>query len=150
MKFLVDENEHAGICAPLTMLHPAHTFEHVSAVGLAGLLDVELFAAMHARGYNALLTQDRAQIMDNLEELDALLEHGIHWIGRKQSHQPGIRSLAIATSTYVSATPDVLELVQSTESPLQVRLSNVQIGIGPRVKSSPLISFRDRLVKKAA
>ncbi|MCV7458353.1 hypothetical protein M3C56_005600, partial [Micrococcus luteus] len=41
-------------------------------------------------------------------------------------------------------------LVQSTESPLQVRLSNVQIGIGPRVKSSPLISFRDRLVKKAA
>lgn len=150
MKFLVDENESANVCGPLAQLHPAHSFDHAVGVGLQGREDLDLFAAMAARGYAALITQDRAQITQNQDELETLLELGIHWIGRKQSKEGGARRLAIASATLIGAMPDVIEQITAASAPLHLFLPNVQVGMGHRVKASTIESHREHLLRVAA
>lgn len=150
MKFLIDENEMLGILQPLQAIYPAHTFEHVVNTPLASLQDVPLFHAMAEAGYAALITQDRAQIEDNLDEVEALLELGIHWIGRKQLHVPGRRGIALAIASHVAAMPQLLDQMSAATEPMMLRVLNVPKGEDQRCRAEPLSACHARIVQRQA
>lgn len=148
MKFLIDENELVGIHQPLQAIYPGHTIDHIVNTPMAGLKDLPLFEAMTEAGYTALITQDRAQIQDNLDEVQALLDHGLHWIGRKQNKVPGRRGMALAAASHVAAMPHLLDLMESATEPLMLQVINVPKDNTQRFKAETLAVCRDRIVRR--
>ena len=95
------------------------------------LKDEPLFVELAARGYDAIVTRDRNQLVDPGERR-GLREASLHWIGYKAKSHPGILGLALETSTIVSGLPYVLR--SNLAQPTAFRLMGVSSEETQRLK----------------
>ncbi|MGN6407760.1 MAG: hypothetical protein ACTHMH_05390 [Curtobacterium sp.] len=74
---------------------------------LAGVKDIELFAALQARGFHGIVTLDRHQL-EHEDELDALRASGLHWIGLGNPQGRGLQVHGQMLSTLMFAVPMIV------------------------------------------
>jgi len=122
MRVLVDEGMPVQVLSPLG-LNRRHAFVHVDQLGWKGKPDVALFADAAARGYDAVLTLDVAQL-DAVDESRALKRSGLHHIGIRQGRSAqGIRGIARVVASVVAAMPYVLDDLIKADGQRIVELS---------------------------
>ncbi|HEY2764187.1 MAG TPA: DUF5615 family PIN-like protein [Pseudonocardiaceae bacterium] len=77
MKLLLDEDVPVQLVEPLRHLLREHQVDHVQALGWKGKKDRFLLPDASRKGYEALITNDSAQL-DNPEETRAIRDSGMH------------------------------------------------------------------------
>lgn len=83
MKFYIDENMPIQVVNQLQGLYFEHEFIHPNIsteLNLDGMGDKELFQYLSENDYTAIITQDLNQ-MKRLDEVQAMVESALHWIG---------------------------------------------------------------------
>ncbi|WP_406365320.1 hypothetical protein [Streptomyces sp. NBC_00645] len=137
MRFFLDENETPAILPPLRAVFFHHEFVTALDEGLSGVLDKELIHEVSARGFDAIMTQDRNQL-SNREERDALIETGLHWIGHRQPDAEGLLYIVNSTAAYLAAMPHVLDEMSSVTGAHAFHVRNLPLQKGQRVTVSRL------------
>ena len=132
MKFFVDENETAAIVQPLETVLFQHEFRSAEQEELGGVEDVDLFAEIARRGFDALITRDRNQLANRDERLK-LIECGLHWIGHKEPGATGELLISCLVAGYVLALPYVVSAVAELGAPHAFHVRNVEWQQGQRV-----------------
>ena len=107
LKFCVDENLSRVVAQCLHQLLSAHKVDHVNDLHLTGVEDAVLFGDLADRGFNAVITRDRRQLV-NVKERDALRESGLVWIGLPVSALPGLAGFAADVATIAAVLPGIL------------------------------------------
>jgi hypothetical protein len=108
MRVLVDEGMPVQVLNPLR-LNKGHLFDHVDGLGWKGKQDVSLFHDAAAKGYDAVLTLDVAQL-ESPEESRALRRSGLHHIAIQQGRSAqGIRGMARVIASVVVSMPYLLD-----------------------------------------
>lgn len=79
MKLLLDEDVSLQLVEPLRRLLRGHQVDHVQDLGWKGKKDRFLLPDASGKGYDALLTNDGAQL-DSAEETRAIRDSGMHHI----------------------------------------------------------------------
>ncbi len=98
MKFYIDENLMPAIADSLTGIYRGHTFRTPQQEHLLGLEDLELFPDLAQRGFDCIITEDKAQL-DRPAERAGLAEAGLHWVGiLKLRNVRGVAQLASQVS----------------------------------------------------
>jgi PIN like domain len=77
MRFLLDEDAPVQLLEPLRRLMPEHSIDHVETLGWKGMKDRFLLPDAARRGYDALITNDSAQLKDE-SECRAIRDSGLH------------------------------------------------------------------------
>ena len=122
MRVLVDEGMPIQVLDPLR-LNKGHVFDHVEELHWKGKKDVPLFRDAAARGYQAVLTLDLAQL-DAADESRALKRSGLHHIGITQGRSAqGIRGISRVIASLVVSMPYVLADLEDIEVQRIVELS---------------------------
>lgn len=134
MKFLFDENVPNVVTTSLSSIYPArtHQFLHVSEVGLDGALDPELYSALPDLGFDAIVTEDRRQLRDHLEEIVA---SGVHWIGYKSKQSlRGQEAFTYKTATIVAGMDHVVGVLRNSDEQQLIQMYGVGLGRQERIK----------------
>jgi len=126
MRFLLDENESPAILAPLHFIYPQHEFEHSSETFGKGVLDLNLIPMMSEAGFDCLITRDGNQLQVDAER-QALVQHGIHWIGHKKPPGKGAQMISNLTATYVAAFPHIIGALSNASDARSIRVYNFPI-----------------------
>jgi hypothetical protein len=122
MRVLVDEGMPVQVLASLR-LNKGHVFDHVDDLNWKGKKDVPLFRDAAAKGYEAVLTLDLAQL-DSAEESRALKRSGLHHVGIAQGRSAqGIKGIARVISSVIVSMPYVLADLEQTDGQRVVELS---------------------------
>ena len=122
MRVLVDEGMPVQVLPPLR-LNRGHEFDHVEELNWKGKKDIPLFRDAAAKGYEAVLTLDLAQL-DSVEESRALRRSGLHHVGIAQGRSAqGIRGIARIISSVIVAMPYVLADLDEADGQRVVELS---------------------------
>lgn len=104
MRLFLDENESPALLPPLQTLYARqHEFRSAIDEQLLGTDDLALFTELRSRRFDAIITRDRAQL--SYEELDALLENNLHWIGHREPPLSGVAAIAMLGAAYFAALP---------------------------------------------
>jgi hypothetical protein len=98
VKVYLDENLPPFVTEPLALIYREHSFVSWSSEGLQGTEDVPLMKQLRSRGFNAIITRDRAQLKDPLERR-AVAESGLKWIGVADKKLSGLEYVAITVAT---------------------------------------------------
>jgi hypothetical protein len=94
VRFFLDHNLSPRLIGPLLAVHPKHNFQCALNEGLTATADIPLFAELVDRRFEAIITRDRNQLADS-DERTALLASGLHWLGVKDTHVPGLLGIAL-------------------------------------------------------
>lgn len=116
MKFFVDNNLSPKLTATLAALHPQHQYRCARDESLMATEDIPLFGKLVEREFSVLLTRDRNQLASP-EEATALRQSRLHWLGLKESKEPGLLGLALDSAAITTALAHLLpELVEAKQS----------------------------------
>lgn len=137
MKFAIDANESPALSNSWDLLFPTHEFVHVRSLGLRNDSDIELFAKLPGEGFDAFITRDRAQLKRD-DELQALKESGLSWIGHKEPAARGPRSLAVVVASYSIAIPHIVDLIENASDPLRFHVKLTPHGAGQTISAHRL------------
>lgn len=119
MKFYLDENFPPDLLDTIRLIYDDHEFASWEDEGLSGATDVELFATLPDRGFDALLTRDRRQL-ENVDERTALVASGLGWIGLKENSLKGREKLAITAASLVAGLLHVIEAMNEGDRTFQI------------------------------
>lgn len=108
MRFFLDENLPATLRDPLSAVYYEHEFLSGHNTAHVGRLDLDLFPVLAQEGYDALLTQDKAQLRDDAERR-ALYDAGLHWVGLQMKPHSGLRGIALMSAAVVAGMSYVLD-----------------------------------------
>lgn len=132
MRFFLDENESPAILEPLRAVYFQHEFRSAEDEDLRGTLDVELIRAVHARGFDGVLTQDRNQLR-NRDERQAYIETGLHWIGHAEPDASGLVLIASTAAAYLAAMPHIIETTEQLTDAHAFHVRNLPVQLGQRL-----------------
>lgn len=132
MKFYLDENFPPGIINTIALIHDEHIFRSWQDEGLESTLDVPLFAALRERGFDVLVTRDRAQLR-NIDERAALMKSGLVWVGLADVKLRGREKLATTAASLIAGLGHIAS-DQRTE-PVGYLVNNVPHQMSQRVKT---------------
>lgn len=122
MRVLVDEPRPVQVLEPLR-LNKGHSFDHVDELKWKGKKDASLFRDAAAKGYEAILTLDVAQL-ESVEESRALRRSRLHHIGIQQGRSAqGVRGMARVIASVVAAMPYVLDDLSGADGQRVVEMS---------------------------
>lgn len=141
MRFLLDENESPAILSPLHFIYPQHEFEYSSDVFGKGVLDLDLIPQMRKAGFDCLITRDGNQLQID-DERQALVQHGIHWIGHKKPPGKGAQMISNLTATYVAAFPHIIGALRNSTESRSIRVYNFPSTANKWVKVRNIDPFR--------
>ncbi|WIB76789.1 hypothetical protein DEJ28_14175 [Curtobacterium sp. MCPF17_002] len=109
----LDENVSHVYAKSLRPLMKTATLSSAVEEHLTGVPDIELFAELSVRKFDGIITHDRNQLQIP-EELEALRESGLHWIGLSRPegralevHGQVLSTLMFVVPTLVASWPDV-------------------------------------------
>lgn len=122
MRVLVDEAMPVHVLLPLR-LNRGHRFDHVEQLDWKGKKDVPLLRDAAAKGYEAILTLDVAQL-ESFEESRELKRSGLHHIAIRQGRSAqGIKGMARVVASVIVAMPYVLADLTDAEGQRIVELA---------------------------
>ncbi len=101
MKVYLDENLPPFVAKPLSVVYQDHSFSTCADEGLRGVEDIPLMRTLRERGFDAIVTRDRAQLK-NPDERRAVAEAGLRWIGVADKRLRGLEQITITVSTLVA------------------------------------------------
>ncbi|MCS5733224.1 PIN-like domain-containing protein [Herbiconiux daphne] len=101
MKVYLDENLPPFVATPLAMVYQEHTFATFDDEKLGGMHDIPLLRTLRERGYDAIVTRDRAQLRDP-DERRAVRDSGLRWIGVADKRLRGLEQITITVSTLIA------------------------------------------------
>lgn len=111
MRLLLDEDVPIQLLEPLRRLLPGHQIDHTERLGWKGKKDRFLLPDARKRGYDALVTNDSAQL-SSVEESRAIRDSAMHHIRYYQDTRRGMDGLALAMAAVMGAIrPVVRELL---------------------------------------
>lgn len=122
MKLLLDEDVPVQLVEPLRHLLRGHQVDHVQAIGWKGKKDRFLLPDASRKGYEALLTNDSAQL-DSPEETRAIRDSGMHHIRYRQDTRRGVDGLASAMAAVTAA---IRQIVRELDHADGQRLVEIQ------------------------
>jgi hypothetical protein len=115
---------------PVQVMHVLHhvlrydRLTHVNDLqGWSGKKDRPLLRDAAQRGYEVLVTNDKAQF-DDPDETREIKRSGLHHVRYPHRH-PGLPGLAIAISSLIAAMPGVLEELSAADSQLLVQITGI-------------------------
>lgn len=94
MKVYLDENMPPFAAQPLAQVYPSHTFHTPDDEHLRGVDDIPLMSTLRERGFDAIVTRDRAQLKDP-NERKAVADSGLRWIGVPNKKLHGLEQVTI-------------------------------------------------------
>jgi PIN like domain len=141
MKLLLDEDVPVQLIEPLRRLLREHQVDHVQDLGWKGKKDHFLLPDATGKGYNALITNDSAQL-DNAAETRAIRDSGIHHIRYRHDTRRGVDGLALAMASVMAAIRPVLRELDNADGQRLVEIHAIQPTkryriIDPRVDPPP-------------
>lgn len=131
MRLLLDEDVPVQLLEPLRHLLREHVVDHVQYLGWKGKKDRFLLADAAARGYDALLTHDSAQL-DSEVESRAIRDSGLHHVRYRQDPRRGLDGLASAMAAVLAAIRPVVRDLDAAPGQRLVMIES--IGPGRRHK----------------
>lgn len=134
MLFAVDNNETPIAAEVLTRMFKPHQFTHVRSLGLADALDVDLYPALVDRGFEALITRDKRQLV-NPAEKSALRNSGLHWIGHREPAGAGTTQIGRIVASYCLALPHIITAIESSDRALQFKIKHPGSDAGQVLKA---------------
>lgn len=121
MRVLLDEDVPKQLLEPLRHLtRGRHEVVHVADTKLRGKKDAPLLKEAGRQGFEAVVTNDAAQL-DDPAETRAIKRSGLHHIRYSQRHK-GLRGLALALGALVAELPTVLDELTTASSQRLVRI----------------------------
>lgn len=108
MKFFIDENLPHVLAQPLSSVYRKHKFDTAQHTMLRSIDDQDLFIDLDDRGFDAIITLDRQQLVHH-DERDGLAHAGLHWIGVPPVRAKGLALLASVTSIVIGGLHHVLD-----------------------------------------
>lgn len=93
MKILLDEDVPEQVITVLSNVLIKHRVDHVHGIKWSGKPDNYLYADAAKRGYDAIVTNDGAQMSDP-DECRAVKRSGMHRVSYRQRHQ-GLKGLVV-------------------------------------------------------
>jgi hypothetical protein len=127
VKLLLDEDVPLQLLEPLRHLLPGHEVDHVGKIGWKGKKDRNLLPDAAQRGYQALLTNDSAQL-DSVEESRAIRDSGLHHIRYHQETRRGIDGLATAMGSVVAGIRSVVMDLEAADGQRLVLIQSIAPG----------------------
>jgi hypothetical protein len=124
VKVLLDEDVPKQLLEPLRHLAAPHVVDHVDDLGWKGKKDHFLLPDAKGRGYDALLTNDSAQL-DSVEESRAIRDSRMHHIRYHQDTRRGITGLAVAMASVMAAIRPILQELDEADSQLLVEIQAI-------------------------
>lgn len=131
MKFFIDQNLTHQLTGTVAALHRDHEFRSALEEKLTAVDDIPLYAILVDRGFQAIITRDRAQMADD-DEFDALIACGLHWLGVTQPKVDGLLSLALDTAAVTLGLTHVLHELDGEQ--MAFRFKTINHEYGQRVK----------------
>ena len=131
MKVYLDENLPPFVVQPLSIVYSDHDFRTCDQEELRGMEDVPLLSQLRDRGFDAIVTRDRAQLKDP-DERDAVAASGLRWIGVADKKLRGLEQITITVSTLIAGMRFVFE--HTPDGPTSYALHTVPHGETQRVK----------------
>lgn len=128
MKFFIDENVTPVVRNTLTAFYRGHQFRTAEDETLRGVDDLDLFADLHMRNYQAIITQDAQQLI-NPDERAALRAHGLHWIGVPMPKHAGPKSVHVITAALVAGLSHFLDQVHLDPHLYRLRTAESLLGL---------------------
>ena len=101
MRVYLDENLPPFVAKPLAVVYQEHSFATCEDEDLRGVEDIPLLDTLRARGFDAIVTRDRAQLR-NPEERRAVAASGLRWIGVADKRLRGLEQITITVSTLIA------------------------------------------------
>src|ERR1700743_2316445 len=137
MRLLLDEDDPLQLVEHIRHLRREHTVDHVEQLGWKGKKDRFLLPDARRRQYNALVTNESAQL-DSIEESKAIRDSGLHHIRYRQDTRRGLEGLALAIASVIAAIRHVVGELEHADGQRLVEIQSLQSGkrykvIDPRV-----------------
>ena len=141
MRLLLDEDVPLQLLEPLRRLLRGHEIDHTEGLGWKGKKDRHLLPDARSRGYNALLTNDSAQLA-SVEESRAIRDSAMHHIRYHQDTKRGLDGLALAMAAVMGAIRQVMRELEEADGQRLVEIQPIKPGkrhsvIDPRVDPPP-------------
>ena len=112
---------------PLRRLLPGHQVDHVQQLGWKGKKDRFLLPDARRRNYDALLTNDSAQL-DDVDESRAIRDSGLHHIRYPQNTNRGIDGLALAMAAVMASIRQILAELEKADGQRLIEIQAIQAG----------------------
>jgi hypothetical protein len=125
MRLLLDEDVPVQLLEPLRHLLPGHQVDHTERLGWKGKKDRFLLPDARRRGYDALLTNDSAQL-DSIEECRAIRDSEMHHLRYHQDTRRGTDGLALAMAAVMAA---IRQVVRELEDANGQRLVEIRASL---------------------
>lgn len=119
MKIYLDENMPPFAAQPLAQVYPSHSFQTPDNEQLRGVDDIPLMSTLGERGFDAIVTRDRAQLKDP-NEREAVADSGLRWIGVPNKKLHGLEQVTITVSTLIAGLRFVFEYTPSGPTSYQL------------------------------
>lgn len=132
MRFLFDENMTVGLPGNVSAVAPWHEFEHVNDVGLREAPDVDLLPRAAGLGFDAIITDDRRQLVVERER-EAIRESGLTWITLRRTNAKGLPGIAAESASLIAALPHIVAVIQESPEPRLIRVKGVGRDAGQRI-----------------
>ena len=141
MRLLLDEDVPIQLLDPLRRILSGHQVDHTEQLGWKGKKDRFLLPDARRRGYDALLTNDSAQL-DSVEECRAIRDSQMHHLRYHQDTRRGVDGLARAMAAVMAAIRPVIRELEQVEGQRLVEIQAIQPGkrhrtIDPRLDPPP-------------
>jgi len=127
MQLLLDEDAPVQLLDSLRRLLPEHRVDHVQDLGWKGKKDRFLLRDASRRGYDALLTNDSAQL-DDADESRAIRDSGLHHIRYRQDTRRGLDGLALAMASVLAALRGIMREPDAADGQRLVEVQAIQPG----------------------
>lgn len=141
MRLLLDEDVPIQLLEPLRRLLPDHQVDHADRLGWKGKKDRFLLPDARGRGYDALLTNDSAQL-DSVEECRAIRDSGLHHLRYRQDTTRGADGLALAIAAVMAAIRQIVRELEDADGQRLIEIRAIERGkrhrtTDPRVDPPP-------------
>lgn len=124
MKLLLDENVPVQLVEPLRRLLREHQVDHVQHLGWKEKKDRFLLPDASSKGYDALVTNDSAQL-DSAEETCAIRDSGMHHIIYRHDTRRGVDGLALAMAAVMATIRPVVRELDDAHGQLLVEIQAI-------------------------
>lgn len=123
MRILLDEDVPRQVVDVLKHVLRGHVVDHVHLIKWSGKPDNMIYRDASRAGYDAVVTNDAAQMADP-DECREVKRAGLHRISYKQRH-PGLQGLAIAVGSLVAAMPGVVDILSNADGQRLVHITGI-------------------------
>ena len=106
-RLFLDENVSHVYASVLRRLMKIVTLSSAVEEHLEGVKDVDLFRELRERDFSGIVTLDRHQL-EHPEELEALRDSGLHWIGFSTPEGRGVEVHSQMLATLMFALPTIV------------------------------------------